>query len=158
MAEYEELSEAEAEARRIEAEKLKAEEEAEKARKAEEERQAAEQAAREAEEKAKQGYDTGITYDQLARTPDDYEGEKVKFYGKVIQVLEGDKEIDLRIAIDGDYDMVVLVYYPKTLLSSRVLEDDYITIYGTSMGIYTYESTMGGHITVPLIKVEKVDQ
>ena len=58
--------EKEAEARRIEAERLIAEEAAEKERQAEEARQAAEQAAREAEEKEKQGYDTGITYDQLA--------------------------------------------------------------------------------------------
>ena len=34
------------------------------------------------------GYDTGITYEQLARTPNEYNGEKVKFSGKVIQVIE----------------------------------------------------------------------
>lgn len=36
------------------------------------------------------GNDTGITYDQLARNPDDYLFEKVKFRGKVVQVMEGD--------------------------------------------------------------------
>ena len=75
-----------------------------------------------------------------------------------MQVIEGDEEIDLRIAINGDYDHVILVYYPKNLVSSRVLEDDYITIYGISKGLYTYESTMGGHITVPMIGVDKIDQ
>lgn len=81
MKEYEDLAEAEAEARQIEAQRIIDEKNAEDERKA-----AAE--AEEAERKAKEGYDTGITYDQLARTPDDYKGEKVKFYGKVVQVVE----------------------------------------------------------------------
>ena len=54
-------------------------EEAEAQRKAEEEaaQKAAEEAAAAAaaKEEAK-GYETGITYDQLARTPDDYKGKK----------------------------------------------------------------------------------
>lgn len=58
--------------------------EAEAAKKAKEE----EEARKKAEEEAR-GYETGITYDQLARTPDEFEGKKVKFSGKVIQVSEG---------------------------------------------------------------------
>ena len=162
MKDFETLSAAEAEARQIEADRIKAEAEAEAARKAEEEKAAKEaaeaEAARQAEEKERMGYETGITYSQLARTPDEYEGEKVKFYGRVIQVIDGGNEINLRIAVDGDYDQVVLVYYQKDIVSSRVLEDDYITIYGVSEGLYTYQSTMGGKITVPLIYVEKIDQ
>lgn len=130
----------------------------EKAEKEEEERLAQEQAAAEAEEKEKLGYDTGITYDQLARTPDTYMGEKVKFYGQVIQVIEDGSETDLRIAINGDYNCVILVYYNSSILASRVLEDDYITIYGISQGLYTYQSTLGGDITVPLIQIDKIDQ
>ncbi len=158
MSEYEGLSSEEAEARRIEAERIKAEEEAEKQRQIEEERKVAEQAAREAEEKEKKGYDTGITYSQLARTPDDYKGEKVKFYGQVAQVLEGDGTVDIRLAINGNYDQIVYLYYESSIVKSRVLEDDYITIYGVSQGLYTYQSTMGGQITIPLIFVDKIDQ
>lgn len=116
-------------------------------------------AAAAAEEAEKVGYDTGITYDQLARTPDDYlYDEKVKFTGKVIQVMEGEDEVDLRIAVGGDYDEVILAAYDPSIVSFRVLEDDTITIYGISGGLYTYESTMGGNITVPIIAVEKIDQ
>ena len=78
MKPYEELDEAEAEARKIEAEKIAEQ------KKADEEKAAAEAAAAKAAEEA-QGYETGITYDQLARTPDQYKGKKVKFYGKVVQ-------------------------------------------------------------------------
>lgn len=116
-----------------------------------------EEAARQAEEEAK-GYETGITYDQLARTPDDYFLSKVKFYGKVVQVLEGDDSVTIRLAVDGSYDQILMGEYDKDIVSSRVLEDDYITIYGYSLGTISYESTMGQKITIPGISIDKIDQ
>lgn len=140
--------------KQAEEERIAAEEDA----KAEEERLAAEKAAAEAEVKEKQGYNTGITYNQLSRTPDDYKGEKVKFTGEVIQVMEGSNETQLRVAINSNYDNIALVSYTSNIVSSRVLEDDQITLYGVSKGLYTYQSTMGGNITIPLIGVDKIDQ
>ncbi|HHN8251700.1 toxin regulator [Clostridioides difficile] len=112
---------------------------------------------RKKEEEEKKGYDTGITYDQLARTPDDYKYKKVKFEGKVIQVIEDGDEVQIRLAVSGNYDKVVLCSYKKSITPSRVLEDDYITIRGISAGTITYESTMGGKITIPGIAVEKIN-
>ncbi|CCL05893.1 Negative regulator of toxin gene expression [Clostridioides difficile CD002] len=129
--------------------------EAENQRKAEEAKKAEEQ--RKKEEEEKKGYDTGITYDQLARTPDDYKYKKVKFEGKVIQVIEDGDEVQIRLAVSGNYDKVVLCSYKKSITPSRVLEDDYITIRGISAGTITYESTMGGNITIPGIAVEKIN-
>ena len=115
-----------------------------------------------AEEEERIGYETGITYDQLARNPDDYKGKKVKFYGRVVQVIEGNNETQLRVATKassyGNYhDDIVLVYYNSKIMTSRVLEDDMITLYGMSMGLHTYKSTMGGDITIPLISVDKIE-
>lgn len=162
MKPYETLSVAEAEAKTAEAEQQKVA--AEKAKKEQEEADAAAKAAAESEaaaakaaEEAK-GYESGITYDQLARTPDDYKGQKVKFSGKVLQVLEGDTEVDIRLATSGGYDNVIFAAYAKDLVTSRILEDDQITIYGTSLGLYSYESTMGGTITIPSIWIDKIDQ
>lgn len=140
--------------------KEKADEEARLAaqKKAEEDRVAKVKAG--AEEK--RGYETGITYSQLARTPDGYKGKKVKFYGRVIQVIEGKGETNLRIATKstsyGTYhDDVVLVYYDPEITFSRVLEEDMVIIYGVSKGLHTYQSTMGGNITIPLISVDKIE-
>lgn len=116
-----------------------------------------EAAAAKAAEEAK-GFETGITYDQLARTPDDYIGSKVKFYGKVVQVIEGDDSVQLRLAVNGDYDNILFLEYDASLVKSRVLEDDMITIYGVSAGTITYKSTMGGNITIPAVLVSKIDQ
>lgn len=131
--------------------RIKAEEEAKK--KAEEE-----EAKRLAEEEEKKGYDTGITYSQLARTPDDYKGKKVKFKGKVVQVMEGDGEVQIRLAVGGNYNNIIYGVYDSDLVSSRVLEDDYITVMGLSAGLLTYTSTMGGEITIPSMLIQKIDQ
>ncbi len=113
-------------------------------------------AAKAAEEEAK-GYETGITYDQLARTPDDYIGKKVKFSGKVVQVLEGDDTVDIRLAVNSDHNTILYGVYDKKITSSRVLEDDIITVYGTSLGTISYKSTFGGTITIPGIVVSKIE-
>lgn len=152
------LEEAEAQA---EAEKIAQEEKeaAEKAAKEEEEaerKKLEEEAAKlEAEKNDPSTYDTGITYDNLARNPDDYIGDKVKFYGRIIQVMESDdgSYTQYRFAIDGDYDTVAYIEISKDQLSSRLLEDDMVTIYGESYGTISYESTLGGNITVPAIIV-----
>lgn len=151
MSEYEGLASVEAEARRIEAEAvIKAEQEAAAA--------AAAAVAAEAEAKARAGYETGITYDQLARTPDNYMGELVKFKGKVLQVVEGDTEINIRLAVNNNFDDILFCGYSPDIVSSRVLENDTITIYGESLGLYSYESTIGAQITIPAVWIDKIDQ
>lgn len=142
-----------------EAERLKKEEEV-KAQKAEEEkkRKAEEEEERKKqEEEEKKGYDTGITYDQLARTPDDFVGKKVKFSGKVLQVMEGKGETQVRLAVDSNYDTVLLAAYTDGTTNERILKDDTITIRGVSTGLMTYESTMGGEITIPAVLVDKIE-
>ena len=152
MKPYEEMETAEAEARKVAAEQEKAAaEQAEAQKKAEEE-------AKKQAEKEKKGYDTGITYDNLARNPDDYKGEKVKFKGKVVQVIEGDSENQIRLAVNSDYDTILYCGYDPSIVSSRVLEDDIITVYGYSVGTISYQSTLGGNITIPGFYVEKIDQ
>lgn len=104
----------------------------------------------EAVDKDPNSYKTGITYDQVARTPDDYEGKKMQFTGRVIQVIEGKSETQIRLAVDGNSDNIILVGFdPDILNGSRVLEDDLVTVSGTSVGTVSYKSTMGGKITIP---------
>lgn len=118
---------------------------------------AAEEASKEAAERM--GYETGITFDQLARNPDDYEGQKVKFTGKVLQVIEGSgTKNQIRMSTKGNWDNVIYCEYEKSIVSSRILEDDKITIYGRSAGLLSYESTGSGVITLPSIIIDKIEQ
>ena len=134
----------------------------EKAEKEEAERKAKEEAEAKAkaeqEAKEKQGYDTGITYDQLARTPDKYKGEKCKFRGEVIQVMEDESYVSIRLAVGGGSNVLYVVIPNSILNNERILEDDYITVYGTSTGVITYTTVMGNELTIPSMLATKIDR
>ncbi len=101
-------------------------------------------------------YSTSITYQNLARTPDDYIGKAVCFKGKVVQLIEGEDEVQIRLAINGDYDSIIYCAYEPNIIDVRILEDDNVTIYGLSGGIITYESTLGGMISIPFVLVNHI--
>ncbi|WP_276700834.1 bZIP transcription factor [Romboutsia ilealis] len=146
------------EERKAEEEKLakeKAEKEAAE-KKAREEAEAKAKAEQEAKEK--QGYETGITYNQLARTPDQYKGEKCKFKGEVIQVMEDESYISIRLAVNGGSNVLYVVIPSSILGNERILEDDYITVYGTSTGVITYTTVMGNELTIPSMLATKLDR
>lgn len=157
MGTYEKLSEAEAEAKLIEAENTKKEAEAKKKAEADAKKKEEEEAKKKKEAEAKKGYDTGISYDKLARTPDKYTGSKIKFKGKVLQVVEGDDETQIRLAVNQNYKKVIYCVYKSDITKKRVLEDDTITVYGISTGLLSYQSTMGGKITIPSMVVDKLN-
>lgn len=150
MLEYENLGKEEAEARRIEANRIIEEEKV-----AKEQKEAEEKAKKEAKEKEK--YNSGTTYEQLSRNPDDNVGAYVKFTGTVLQALEDDSSIDIRLAVDGNSDKTVYCVYYKKDLPSRILEDDTITVYGQSTGLISYNTVLGSKITIPGILVDKID-
>lgn len=97
-------------------------------------------------------------YRDVARNPDSYSGQKLAFKGRVLQVVEGNSETDLRIATDGGYDDVIFVGFdPSIMGGTRVLEDDTVTIYGTCVGQYSYQSTMGAKISLPGLYADQVE-
>lgn len=105
------------------------------------------------------GYETGITYDNIARNPDEYEGRKVKFQGRVVQMLE-DRDaglVNIRLAVDDNYGQIIYVSYMPAKGESRILEDDEITVYGTSMGMMTYTATLGNEVTVPWVNADRYE-
>ena len=91
----------------------------------------------------------------MARNGDNHKGEKLQINGKVIQVMDSDEGFaTLRVATRDGYEDVYLVQIPADQWKShRLLEDDVITFYGEVYGLYSYDSTMGGKITVPAMTV-----
>lgn len=102
-------------------------------------------------------YETGITYQQLARTPNDYEDKKIKFSGTVVQVAERENKVIMRFAVDSNSSEIIFCEYEKKIVPVRILEDDEIVIYGISRGLYTYTSTLGNEITIPSAYVTKIE-
>ena len=106
-----------------------------------------------------------ISYTELARNPQKYEGRNVKFTGTVLQVMEdtylGKTIVSLRVATKWGYsqyiDDVVYVTYVMDNNAPRILEDDTVTFYGVYSGLYTYETVMGASVTIPEVIARIID-
>lgn len=103
-----------------------------------------------------------ISYNTLARDPDNNYAKMVKFKGRIVQVMEDDGAVALRVNVTNDgygyYDDTVYVLYQYKENELKLLEDDIITFYGYSMGLESYESVMGATITIPRVYAEYIDR
>ena len=101
-----------------------------------------------------------LDFKAISRDPGSYEGKNYKFTGKVLQVMEEEYEnmtyVVMRIATKGNYDDVVYVTYFRDAGEARILEDDRVTVHGTCLGLYTYETVIGGSVTLPEFLAETV--
>lgn len=102
-----------------------------------------------------------ISYDSLSRTPDQYKGNYVKFSGYVVQVCSEATSpsyySSYRVATSGKYNNIVYVKVDNYGSGSRILEDDYITFYGTYNGLYSYKTVRGDTLTIPEITAKYVN-
>lgn len=111
-----------------------------------------------AAEASKNEYSSDYTYDQLARNPDANKGKKVKFRGKVLQTGDAGKGMSFaRVELNDNIDTVLFVTYSQEKLGYRLLDDDMITLYGETCGVYSYESTGSGVITLPWIHADIIE-
>lgn len=113
------------------------------------------------EEESKQLYISrcqSISYKDLARSPQAYEGTSVKMSGVVVQIVsEASSKLyysTYRVATLNGYDNIVYIFVDNYGSGSRILEDDWITFYGDFDGLYTYTTIFGASITIPSVKVK----
>lgn len=100
-----------------------------------------------------------ISYNELARNPDNFKGNRFKFTGKVIQAISNNTVWNLRINVtpiysfDGEsinyYEDTIYAIMPMSEDGTRILEGDIITIYGTCSGLFQYNSVLGNEISLP---------
>ena len=76
---------------------------------------------------------------------------KVRVYGKVLQAMEDRKAYTLRVAINDDYDKIILVSIPSEYNNRVIAEDDHITLYGLAKGRQSYETIFKATKTLPLM-------
>ena len=97
-----------------------------------------------------------VTYDELMRSEDALKGQDVTLKGTILQVVG---ENTYRLAIDKPGESfsadAVLIRIPSN--SDRIIEDDVMIIYGTSMGFESYTGLLGQSVTVPYIYVAYYD-
>lgn len=95
-----------------------------------------------------------LSYNELARYDKKYMYSLIKWSGRVLQVIEGDNgDVEYRIAEGSNVSNVMYCYYTRDEDEARILEGDYITVYGLSDGLYTYESVGSGYLTIPSMDI-----
>lgn len=90
------------------------------------------------------------SYEELARYPRKYEGEKIVITGTVLQtdIVWGDNVVLLNV---GQGDLVYINYVGKQNSDPEILQDDRITFYGECANTKTYTTVLGNDNTVPYI-------
>ena len=124
-------------------------------------------------------------YTAIMRDPNKHNGEQMSIYGRVLQKqstsgygmsahngedvenytlkpLAGGSaygsyghSVVMRVATSGRWDNVFYVTCSK-YEAEGIIEDDYITVYGTCRGTTTYTTVLGGSVTIPELDAEKI--
>lgn len=103
---------------------------------------------------------TTYPYKELARNPKNYVNKKVVFYGEVIQVLESGTNAEYRVNVTSTeygYEDTIYVTYKLDKDQPRVLEEDFVTIWGVSKGLITYETVLGSSVTIPQVEAYAIE-
>lgn len=94
----------------------------------------------------------------LNKNPDAYKGQKYFAMGQVVQIMEGYGSTDIRLNVTRDqwgyWDDTIYVTYSGSV---PAYEDSIIKIWGEIQGSYTYTSTAGWNITLPLVKAKYIE-
>ena len=103
-----------------------------------------------------------ISYFQLSHYPDKYVGKDIKLLGgQVEQVIEDKNNYTLLVNVSKDeyglYTDTVYVTYTKKASDARILEGDEIYIYGRFEGLITYDTVIGGSVSVPGVEAKYVN-
>ena len=97
-----------------------------------------------------------VSYDELFRNSDNHVGDLVYFMGEVTQVLGERGSWEMRISVTpsefGFWDDPVYVFYTG---NKRFLEEDIVEFIGYYADVVTYESVLGGDITIPSVLAER---
>ncbi|MBX0313292.1 hypothetical protein [Planococcus glaciei] len=112
-----------------------------------------------AEMKKKKNTAVDIRFAELNKNPEKHAGAYVKYQGEILQIIEDKFSSVIRLAVIKDvygYDFndVIYITYDGT---TEFVDEDVITIYGTVIGNYTYESQAGYNISLPHIEADIVE-
>ncbi len=110
----------------------------------------------EAEEEAEE--DGDIPYDELTRTPDDYKGKNVTYYGTVVQAVSlNSKTMQLLLAVDEDDSTRLVGEYAPSLVDEKLAKGDTVTVSGKFEGVMRYRMGSGEKVSLPSVTLESID-
>lgn len=94
-------------------------------------------------------------YKSIMRKPKDYKGKKIKVKGKIYQIEDGYFDSTTFTIYDSD-DNLWMINYSYSKNEERLLEDDFVEIYGESTGTTQYTTILGNKNKVCSIDAEYI--
>jgi hypothetical protein len=107
------------------------------------------------------GQATALSYDQMARTPDQFKGKPVCLKGQALQVpTSAFPFFNVNIGEDLLAPQLtnVIGSYRGPTLETRILANDMVELCGTFAGTYEYETVLRAHVTAPLVNIDAIRQ
>lgn len=108
---------------------------------------------------------TAREWELIAKDPDAHEGERIIVYGRVTQFDAATGTEQFRASIDGvdhpeengyfEFDTNTVLNGDAALLA-EVVTDDLIKAEVTVEGSISYETAIGGSLTVPVLQVDSI--
>lgn len=95
-----------------------------------------------------------VSYEQLNRGGNTLVRQYFTFTGKILQAMES----SYRLGVGDSFSDVIYLEYVLPAGAERLLEDDYVTVWGQSLGLYTYTTVSDREITVPRLLVAYADR
>ncbi len=97
-----------------------------------------------------------VSYDELLRYPEKYEGERINIKGYVVQTTNhGFLHINMTEDGSGFSDDRTVVYLPED--GPRIIEEDILNVWGFEGGVETYRTVLGSENTIPVINAEYIE-
>lgn len=98
---------------------------------------------------------TDLDYKNYMKNPSKFLLDDVKVSGEVLQIMEDSTGGTILLYQDGDSSQVIYITYEG---SNDVVEDDYITVYGSAYDTHTYTSRANFQITCPFISAKYIEK
>ena len=95
-----------------------------------------------------------VSYETLNRGGNSLIRQYYTFTGKILQEMEG----HYRLGVGDGFSDVIYLDYILPIGAERLLEDDYVTVWGQSLGLYTYTTVSDKEVTVPRLLVGYLDR
>ena len=97
-------------------------------------------------------------YENVLRNPGSYKNQNMSIKGRVLQISQSWGTTVLRVGTGGYglYDKVFWVEFDNSKVTTALIEDDRVVVYGKCTGTETYSSIFGQSITIPSIEAEKI--
>ena len=100
-----------------------------------------------------------LSFDEMARTPQQYFMKQVRVHGRVIEIQDANNEVTIQVNISTnelDFRENILILYSRSRSEPRLFDGDVVDVRGVFRGLITYTSVLGVQLNMPAVTAEEL--